>query len=142
MDRANRDSVLARRRGAILLHPTSLPGRFGVGDLGPEADRFLAWAQSAGQTLWQVLPLHPTFSGDSPYGAASAFAGNPLLISPERLVEDGYLPGSAPDGAPAFPEGRLDSAGARRGMEKVLRASWEDSWPALRARGVVSSLTR
>src|SRR6266446_7176580 len=112
MDRANRDSVLSRRRAGILLHPTSLPGRFGVGDFGPEADRFLEWAKSAGQSLWQVLPLHPTFSGDSPYGAASAFAGNPLLISPERLVEEGYLPGSALDDVPRFPEGRVDFAGA------------------------------
>lgn len=142
MDGANRQSALSRRRAGILLHPTSLPGRFGVGDLGPEADRFLAWAQSAGQSLWQVLPLHPTFSGDSPYGAASAFAGNPLLISPERLVEDGYLPGSALDGAPVFPEGRLDSEGARRWKEKILRAAWENSASAVAARGELSSFQR
>ena len=142
MERANRQSALSRRRAGILLHPTSLPGRFGVGDLGPEADRFLAWAQSAGQSLWQVLPLHPTFSGDSPYGAASAFAGSPLMISPERLVEDGYLPGSALAGAPVLPEGRFDSAGARRWKEKILRAAWEHSAPAVAARGELSSFQR
>jgi 4-alpha-glucanotransferase len=142
MERANRLSVLSRRRAGILLHPTSLPGRFGVGDFGPEADRFLAWAQSAGQSLWQVLPLHPTFSGDSPYGAASAFAGNPLLISPERLVEEGYLPGSALDGAPVFPEGRLDSAEARRWKERILRASWEHSAATVASRGEFDAFRR
>jgi len=142
MDGSNRDNVLSRRRAGILLHPTSLPGRFGVGDFGPEADRFLAWAQSAGQSLWQVLPLHPTFSGDSPYGAESAFAGNPLLISPERLVQDGYLPGPALDGAPVFPEGRLDSAGARRWKAKILRASWEDSATAVASRGELDAFRR
>jgi 4-alpha-glucanotransferase len=102
--------------------------------MGPEAERFLAWAQSAGQSLWQVLPLHPTGPGDSPYGAASAFAGNPLLISPERLVEEGFLQDSALDGAPAFSQGRLDSAGVRQWKEKILRASWEHSGPAVQSR--------
>jgi 4-alpha-glucanotransferase len=142
MNGANRLSALSRRRAGILLHPTSLPGRFGVGDLGPEADRFLSWARSAGQSLWQVLPLHPTGPGDSPYGAASAFAGNPLLISPEGLVEDGYLPGSALDGAPAFPEGRLDSAGARQWKEKILRASWEHSGAAVASAGELAAFQR
>ena len=83
------------RSSGILLHPTSLPGPFGVGDLGPEAEKFLDWAAAAGQTLWQILPIGPT-GGGSPYTSLSAFAGNPLWISPERLVEDGYLPGDAP----------------------------------------------
>jgi 4-alpha-glucanotransferase len=81
----------AERRAGILLHVSSLPSRFGVGDLGPAAVLFLDWAAAAGQTLWQVLPLGPTGAGDSPYGAASAFAGNPLFISPERLIEEGWL---------------------------------------------------
>ncbi len=115
----------------ILLHPTSLPGRFGVGDMGPAAERFLEWAQSAGQSFWQVLPLHPTGPGDSPYGAASAVAGNPLVISPERLVEDGLLPESALDGVPSFPEGRADFAGARQWKERILRVSWDNSRQAL-----------
>ncbi len=79
-----------RRRAGILLHPTSLPGRYGIGDFGPEADRFLEWARSAGLGLWQVLPLHPA-PHESPYSASSAFAGNTLLISPERLREEGLL---------------------------------------------------
>jgi 4-alpha-glucanotransferase len=142
MERTNREGALSRRRAGILLHPTSLPGRFGVGDLGPEAVRFLEWAKSAGQSLWQVLPLHPTGADDSPYGAASAFAGNPLLISPERLVEEGFLPGSALDDAPAFPEGRVDFAGARQWKKKILSASWEHSRAAVEKREEFLSFRR
>ena len=80
-----------RREAGILLHPTSLPGPFGIGDLGPAADRFVEFLRGAGQGLWQVLPLGPTGYGDSPYQCFSAFAGNPLLISPQRLVEEGLL---------------------------------------------------
>jgi 4-alpha-glucanotransferase len=83
--------MLSDRRAGILLHPSSLPGRFGIGDLGEEAERFLHWLAAAGQSVWQILPLGPTGFGNSPYGALSAFAGNPLLISPERLVRDGHL---------------------------------------------------
>lgn len=85
------------RASGILLHPTSLPGRFGIGDLGPEARRFAEFLQAAGQTLWQVLPLGPTGYGDSPYQCFSAMAGNPLLISLEDLGAD---VGDVPD----FPE--------------------------------------
>jgi 4-alpha-glucanotransferase len=73
------------RASGILLHPTSLPGPYGVGDLGPEAYKFVDFLVSAGQSLWQVLPLGPTGYGDSPYACFSAFAGNTALISPERL---------------------------------------------------------
>ena len=73
------------RASGILLHPTSLPGEFGVGDLGPEAYKFVDFLVSAGQSLWQVLPLGPTGYGESPYACFSAFAGNTALISPERL---------------------------------------------------------
>ena len=76
-----------------MLHPTSLPGRFGIGDLGAEAYRFVDFLKDAGQRLWQVLPLGPTGYGDSPYQCFSAFAGNPLLIGLERLVEKGLLTG-------------------------------------------------
>ena len=79
------------RAAGLLLHPTSLPGRFPIGDLGPPALAMLDWMVSAGFTVWQVLPLGPTGMGDSPYNALSAFAGNPLLISPEALVQDGLL---------------------------------------------------
>lgn len=79
------------RASGILLHPTSLPGRFGIGDLGDEAYRFIDWLADAGQSYWQILPLGPTGYGDSPYQSFSAFAGNTLLISPVKLFEDGLL---------------------------------------------------
>ena len=79
------------RSSGILLHPTSLPGRFGIGDLGAEAHRFADFLNASGQSLWQVLPLGPTGYGDSPYACYSAFAGNTLLISPDRLIEAGLL---------------------------------------------------
>jgi 4-alpha-glucanotransferase len=79
------------RSSGILLHPTSLPGRFGIGDLGDDAYRFVDFLKASGQSRWQVLPLGPTGYGDSPYQCFSAFAGNTLLISPERLVGEGLL---------------------------------------------------
>jgi 4-alpha-glucanotransferase len=79
------------RSAGILLHPTSLPGRYGIGDLGKEAYNFANFLVTAGQKLWQVFPLGPTGYGDSPYQCFSAFAGNPLLISPELLKEDSLL---------------------------------------------------
>jgi 4-alpha-glucanotransferase len=118
--------VKDKRAAGILLHPTSLPGRFGIGDFGHDAERFLEWAQAAGQRLWQVLPLHPAPHG-SPYGASSAFAGNPLLISPERLREEGFLSATAMEGAPTHSPERVDFAEARRWKERILRASWDES---------------
>ncbi|MEK7848397.1 MAG: 4-alpha-glucanotransferase, partial [Chloroflexota bacterium] len=79
------------RASGILLHPTSLPGRFGVGDLGRDAYRFADFLAETGQGLWQVLPLSPTGYGNSPYRSSSAFAGNPLTISLEALVDEGLL---------------------------------------------------
>jgi 4-alpha-glucanotransferase len=80
-----------KRSAGMLLHPTSLPGKFGIGDLGPDAFKFIDFLKDAGQNLWQVFPLGPTGYGDSPYQCFSAFAGNPLLISPELLNKDGIL---------------------------------------------------
>jgi 4-alpha-glucanotransferase len=82
---------LFSRTGGILLHPSSLPGQFGIGDLGPQAYRFVDWLASTGCNLWQVLPLGPTGYGDSPYQCFSAFAGNPYLISFDALIQDGLL---------------------------------------------------
>ncbi|MBX9688586.1 MAG: 4-alpha-glucanotransferase [Candidatus Obscuribacterales bacterium] len=79
------------RCSGVLLHPTSLPGPYGIGDLGAEAYQFVDFLADSGQHLWQLLPLTPTGFGDSPYQCFSAFAGNPLLISPEKLVEQGLL---------------------------------------------------
>ena len=80
-----------QRASGILLHPTSLPARGGIGDLGAGAYEFLDFLTAARQSLWQVLPLGPLGIGNSPYSATSAFAGNPLLISPERLAERGWI---------------------------------------------------
>jgi 4-alpha-glucanotransferase len=80
-----------RRSSGILLHPTSLPGRFGIGDFGGAAYRFVDWLATAGQAFWQIMPLGPTGYGDSPYSSFSAFAGNTNLVSPEKLVESGLL---------------------------------------------------
>src|ERR1700755_1138261 len=79
------------RATGILLHPTSLPARGGVGDFGPSAHAFVDFLASSRQGLWQVLPLGPLGYGNSPYSATAAFAGNPLLISLERLAERGWI---------------------------------------------------
>jgi 4-alpha-glucanotransferase len=79
------------RASGILLHPSSLPGRFGIGDFGPQARTFVDLLAEAGQLWWQILPLGPTGYGNSPYQSYSSFAGNPLLISPEVMAEDGWL---------------------------------------------------
>jgi 4-alpha-glucanotransferase len=96
------------RRSGILLHPTSLPGRFGIGDLGAEAHRFVDFLAGAGQRLWQVLPLGPAGVGDSPYQSFSAFAGNPLLIGLEALAEVGLLSRDDLADAPSFPDTEVD----------------------------------
>src|SRR3989475_1866249 len=79
------------RASGILLHPTSLPSRGGIGDFGPAAYSFADYLASAKQGLWQVLPLGPLGFGNSPYSSTSAFAGNPLLISLERLADRGWI---------------------------------------------------
>ena len=83
--------MLSERSSGILLHPTSLPSRGGIGDLGPAAYEFVDWLAAAKQTLWQVLPLGPVGYGNSPYSCTSAFAANVLMISLERLAERGLI---------------------------------------------------
>ncbi len=90
------------RYSGILVHPTSFPSRFGIGDLGQNAYDFIDFLYAAGQTLWQCLPLGPTGFGDSPYQAFSAFAGQPLIISPDLLQKDGLLTESDLAEVPAF----------------------------------------
>lgn len=96
------------RSGGILLHPTSLPGPHGIGDLGSQAYRFIDWLAGSGCKLWQILPLGPTGYGDSPYQCFSAFAGNPYLISPEFLLRDGLLTESDLADKPDSPASRVD----------------------------------
>ncbi len=96
------------RSSGILLHPTSLPGRFGIGDLGEAAYRFVDWLAQAGQSYWQMLPLSPTGYADSPYQTLSAFAGNPMLINPDKLVEAGHLLEEDIATPPPFPTERVE----------------------------------
>ena len=97
-----------KRAGGILLHPTSLPGRYGIGDIGPQAFQFVDWLASTGSKLWQVLPLGPTGYGDSPYQCFSAFAGNPYLISFDALIEDGLLTEDDFVSTPKFSDSLVD----------------------------------
>ncbi len=111
------------RAAGLLLHPTSLPGPHGIGDLGAPAEAFLDWAAGAGFGVWQVLPLGPTGYGNSPYGATSAFAGNPLLISPEKMRDAGLIPRPALAERPPFVDGKVDFERAAAWKEKLLRAA-------------------
>ena len=112
------------RASGVLLHPTSLPGAFGIGDLGTAALTFVDTLAAAGQRIWQVLPLGPTGFGDSPYQCFSAFAGNPLLIGLDRLIEHGLLTESEARAGFDFPDGPIDFASViahrRRLWPKVL----------------------
>ncbi len=91
------------RSSGILLHVSSLPGRFGIGDLGPAAYRFADFLVETGQRIWQVLPLVPVGLGNSPYSSPSTFAGNPLFVSPDRLVEQGILSAEDLRDLPVYP---------------------------------------
>ncbi len=97
-----------QRLSGILLHPSSLPGPFGIGDLGPSALQFIELLAEARQRLWQVLPLGPTGYGDSPYAPFSSFAGNELLISPELLAIEGLVDRRELSTRPAFPKDLVD----------------------------------
>ncbi len=97
-----------KRSSGILLHPTSLPGPFGIGDLGPEAFRWIDFLDETGTGLWQVLPLGPTGYADSPYQCFSALAGNPYLISPELLLDDGLLSKEELQSHPDFSTEKVD----------------------------------
>ena len=114
------------RASGILLHPTSLPGRFGIGDLGDEAYRFADFLDAGGQSLWQVLPLGPTGYGDSPYAGYSAFAGNALLISPERLSQAGLLGKRELTEISSGPSERVDFARAHEIKDAVLGKAFGD----------------
>ncbi len=96
------------RSSGVILHPTSLPGPDGIGDLGPEAYRWVNFLKKSGCSLWQMLPLGPTGYGDSPYQSFSAFAGNPYLINPALLLEDDLLTGADLRDRPEFPTNRVE----------------------------------
>ena len=115
------------RRSGILLHITSLPSPFGIGDLGPDAYRFVDFLVSARQGLWQVLPLNPTdpAHGNSPYSSSSAFAGSRLLTSPELLVQDGFLAPSDLQPIPPFAEDCVDYDAVRVYKNRLIDIAWE-----------------
>ncbi len=113
-----------QRASGVLLHPTSLPGPDGIGDLGESAYRFVDWLEQCGQSLWQILPLGPTSFGDSPYQTLSAFAGNPLLISCDRLVTDGWLLADDLTARPRGDEQRVDFGAVISWKTKLLDRAW------------------
>lgn len=113
--------MIRERFSGILFHPTSLPGEYGIGDIGPEAYAFADFLAEAGARLWQVLPLGPTGYGNSPYSARSSFAGNEMLISIDALVEDGLIePAEAAD-HPAFDTQRVDYEQAQIWKMELLK---------------------
>ena len=114
---------LDRRRSGILLHPTSLAGANGSGDLGPSAYHFVDWLAAAGQSVWQMLPLNPIGPGNSPYASVSAFAGSPLLVALEPLVEKGWLSPIEVHETADFNPQRVDFGGVIRWRMAKLRAA-------------------
>ena len=114
-----------QRMSGILLHPISLPSRWGIGDLGTAAYEFVDFLVAAEQQLWQIMPLGPTGYGDSPYASFSAFAGNPLLISVDRLREAGLLTDEELADAPAFFDTAVDYGMVQNWKLPVLRRSFE-----------------
>jgi 4-alpha-glucanotransferase len=113
------------RASGILLHPTSLPGRHGVGDLGPVAHAFVDFLAGTGQTWWQMLPLGPVGYGGSPYQSPSSFAGNPLLISLDRLADRGWLAAAELAAIPDRPADQLDFDAAAALKRDWLRRAYE-----------------
>ncbi|MBI3314357.1 MAG: 4-alpha-glucanotransferase [Candidatus Omnitrophica bacterium] len=113
---------MSKRASGILMHITSLPCPYGVGDLGPRAYAFVDALRAAGQTFWQILPVNPTdgINGHSPYSSLSAFAGNPLFISPQLMVIDGFLTASDLKKAPVFDAARVDHAKAAAFKERLF----------------------
>ena len=114
-------SLFDERLSGVLLHPTSLPGPHGCGDLGAQAHHFLDWLVSAGQSLWQVLPLNPIGPGNSPYQSVSTFAGSPLLVDLTSLAERGWI--ETPP-AQEFEHARSDYARAAPARMALLRQAW------------------
>ena len=114
---------MTSRTSGVLLHPTSLPGAHGIGDLGASADRWLSWLAASGSTSWQVLPLGPTGYADSPYQSLSSFSGNPLLVAPDLLIEEG-LATRDQVGTAGFAQDRVDFARVRAAKSALLDKAW------------------
>lgn len=117
--------LFEERKSGVLLHPTSLPSVYGIGDFGAEARRFVDTLEEAGQSLWQILPLVPIGYGNSPYQSTSAFAGNILLISPDELVEMGLLTEEDLGEIPAFDKERVDYDAVKAYKLPLLHKAYE-----------------
>ena len=115
-----------QRSSGILFHITSLPGAYGIGSLGKSAQNFIDFLYEAKQKNWQIFPLGPTGFGDSPYQTFSAFAGNPLLIDLENLVEVGLLSPALLQNPPAFPDDKVDYGAIIPFKEKLLRKAYQN----------------
>jgi 4-alpha-glucanotransferase len=118
---------MSKRRSGILMHVSSLPSGYGIGDLGPWAYKFVDFLERTGQSYWQILPLSPTdpVQGNSPYASVSTFAGNCLLISPELMVEQGFLGSEDLDPIPAFPEDSVDYPAVIEYKMRLLDRAYE-----------------
>jgi len=115
-----------KRRSGILLHITSLPSKYGIGDMGSFAYAFLDFAASSGQKYWQILPINPTdgINSNSPYSCSSAFGGNPLLISPDLMVIEGFLQPSDVNIPMHLAEDRVDYASVKEFKEKIFNVAY------------------
>ncbi len=113
------------RSSGILLHPTSLPGPYGIGDLGPEAYRWIEFLANSGIGLWQILPLGPTGYGDSPYQSFSAFAGNVYLISPDLLIKDGLINSDEKNNFPSFSKKKVDYEKVKKWKDVILKRAFD-----------------
>ncbi|MFW9877832.1 MAG: 4-alpha-glucanotransferase, partial [Candidatus Thorarchaeota archaeon] len=113
------------RYGGILLHPTSLPGEYGIGDLGPEVYKFMDFLEECEQNLWQVLSIGPTGYGNSPYQCFSAFAGNPIIISPEKLYEIGLITKNECIPQESFSDSTVDFSKVIPYKDELLKIAFE-----------------
>ncbi len=141
------------RRAGVLLHLTSLPGPYGIGDMGPAARRFLAWLEAGQQQIWQMLPVTITDDTGSPYASPSAFARNPMLLSIDDLVDDGWLrhaekpfgagsPYRVDHPAVAVGKGSALQLAASRVAEQVDLAAWSKRHPWVRDWALYSAISR
>ena len=113
------------RFSGILVHPTSFPGPYGIGDLGKEAYQFIDFLKDSGQSLWQCLPLGPTGFGDSPYQAFSSFAGQPLIISPDKLADMNLLTEEDLTDIPEWDETKIDYGPVIQYKTSLLKTAYE-----------------
>ena len=118
--------TMPKRMSGILVHPTAFPSRYGIGDLGQTAYDFIDFLKRAGQSIWQCLPLGPTGFGDSPYQAYSAFAGQPLLISPDKLIEFGLLNKEDIADVPEYSKNKVEYTRVVEFKTKLLKTAYSN----------------